>query len=201
MAWQAIDRKEAVIDPQAAPVLSEAVREKIRSFLPRFETKRAALVPALQVVQDELGHVGYQAMKEVAEVLDIHPSEVLDTASFYTHFWTHPKGRKVIVVCRSICCELLGGGTVLEAVKAKLGIDEHETTPDGEYSLMTEECLALCDYGPCMLINEKVHKCVRPEDVDRILDDPDNATLDVPRSDLYDRPQERAVGEAGGIGN
>ena len=201
MAWQAIDRKEAVIDPQAAPVLSEAVREKIQSFLPRFETKRAALLPALHVVQDELGHVGYQAMKEVAEVLDIHPSEVLDTASFYTHFWTHSKGRKVIVVCRSICCELLGGGTVLEAVKAKLGIDEHETTPDGEYSLMTEECLALCDYGPCMLINEKVHKCVRPEDVDRILDDPNNATPDVPRSDLYDGPQGRAVGEAGGIGN
>ena len=189
MAWQAIDRKEAVIDPQAAPVLSEALREKIQSFLPRFETKRAALLPALHVVQHALGHVGHQAMKEVAEVLDIHPSEVLDTASFYTHFWTRPKGRKVIVVCRSICCELLGGGTVLEAVKAKLGIDEHETTPDGEYSLMTEECLALCDYGPCMLINEKVHKCVRPEDVDRILDDPDNATPDVPRSDLYDGPR------------
>ena len=196
MTWQAIDRKEAVIDPEAPPVLSAAVRRKIEVFLPRYETKRAALLPALQIVQDELGQVSHSAMKEVAELLDIHPSAVQDTLSFYTHFWTHPRGKKVVVVCRSICCEMLGGTTVLEAVKAKLGIDEHETTPDGEYSLMTEECLALCDYGPCMLINEKVHKCVRPEDVARILDDPDNDKLDVPRSGLFDGP--RRDGATGG---
>jgi NADH-quinone oxidoreductase subunit E len=189
MAWKAIDRRTAVIDPQAPPVLGEAVRKRIESFLPRYETKRAALLPALHVVQDALGYVGYPAMKEVAEVLDLHPSDVLDTISFYTHFWTHPKGRKVITVCRSICCEVLGGVTLLEALKARLGIDEHETTPDGEYSLVTEECLALCDYGPCLLINEKVHQCVRPEDLDRILADPHNDRLAVPRSDLFDGPK------------
>ncbi len=190
MSWPAIDRNEAVIDPQAPPVLSEAVRKKIKSFLPRYETKQAALVPALHIVQDELGHVSYQAMKEVGEILDIHPSVVMDTASFYTHFWTHPKGRKVITVCRGISCELRGGTRLLDVLKEKLGIDEHETTADGEYSLMTEECLALCDYAPAMLINEKVHKCVRPEDVDRILADPNNATLDIPRSALFDGPHE-----------
>ena len=191
MAWQAIDRKEAVIDPQAAPVLNEAVREKIRSFLPRFETKRAALLPALHVVQDELGHVGYQAMKEVAEVLDIHPSEVLDTASFYTHFWTHPKGRKVIMVCRGLTCEIMGGAAVLEELKSRLGINEHETTPDGKYSLVTEEGLARCDHAPCLLINEKLHRCVKPEDVARILADADNDRITVERSDLFDAPVER----------
>ncbi len=179
-----------MIDPQAPPALSAAVRQKIESFLPRYETKRAALLPALHVVQDELGHVGYPAMKEVADVLGLHPSEVLDTISFYTHFWTHPKGRKVITVCRSICCEVLGGVSLLEALKVKLGIGEHETTPDGEYSLVTEECLALCDYGPCLLINEKVHKGVRPEDLDRLLADPDNDKLEVPRSSLYDGVRE-----------
>ncbi|MFH0981273.1 MAG: NAD(P)H-dependent oxidoreductase subunit E [Planctomycetota bacterium] len=193
MAWKAIDRKSPVIDPKAAPVLSEAVRKKIESFLPRYETKRAALLPALHVVQDELGHVDYQAMKEAAELLELPPSAVLDTLSFYTHFWTQAKGRKVITVCRSVCCEVMGGITLLEAIKAKLGIDEHQTTPDGEYSLVTEECLALCDYGPCMLINEKVHKCVRPEDLDRILADPDNDAPAVPRSDRFDGPHPAAA--------
>jgi NADH-quinone oxidoreductase subunit E len=186
MAWKVLDRRTPVIDPQAPPVLSAALRQKIESFLPRYETKRAALLPALHVVQDELGYVGYPAMKEVADVLGLHPSDVLDTISFYTHFWTHPKGRKVITVCRSICCEVLGGVSLLEALQAKLGIGEHETTPDGAYSLVTEECLALCDYGPCLLINEKVHKGVRPEDLDRLLADPDNDKLDMPRSALYD---------------
>ena len=66
-----------------------------------------------------------------------------------------------------------------------------KTTPDGRYSLVTEECLACCDHAPCMIINEKVHKRVRPEDVARILDDPDNDKLAVPRSDLLDAPTPR----------
>ena len=71
-------------------MLSEAVREKIRSFFDRYETKRAALLPALQIAQNTLGHVNLQAMVEIAELLDLQPSEVYDTASFYTHFWTKP---------------------------------------------------------------------------------------------------------------
>ena len=192
MAWKAIDRNTSVVDPEAPPLLGEAVRKKIRFFFDRYETKRAALLPALHIVQNTLGHVPHQAMVEVAALLEIHPSEVLDTITFYTHFWTHPKGRKVITVCRSISCEVLGGVAVLEELKSQLGIDEHGTTPDGKYSLMTEECLAGCDDGPCLLINEKKHKRVRPEDVAGILADEDNDRVTVERSDLFDPPEETA---------
>ncbi len=190
MAWQTINRNEPVFDADAPPVLSEAVREKIRSFFPRYDTKRAALLPALHVVQDTLGHVSWKAMAEIAEVLDIHPSDVFDTMSFYTHFWNHPKGEKTITACRSITCELLGGREVLDAIKKHLGIDEHETTPDGKYSLVTEECLAGCDHSPCMLINEKLHKRVRAADVPALLAAADNDKIDIPRSTLFDAPQE-----------
>ncbi len=100
MAWKTLDRNQPVIDPNAAPLLSEALREKIRSFFPRYETKRAVLLPALHIVQHEHGHVNYQAMKEVAELLEIHPSDVMDVVSFYTHFSSHPRGKKTILVCR-----------------------------------------------------------------------------------------------------
>lgn len=194
MAWKTLDRNELVFDTDGPPVLREAVREKIRSMFDRYETKRAALLPALHVVQDELGHVPYRAMVEIAEVLEIHPSDVLDTISFYTHFWTHPKGKKVITVCRSVSCELLGGLDVLDAIKARLGIDEHGTSADGEYSLVTEECLAGCDHAPCMLVNERLHKRIRPEDVAAIIDDADNDRIDVPRSELFDAPPPDAPG-------
>jgi NADH-quinone oxidoreductase subunit E len=158
VAWTALDRQKPV-DGSTQPVLSEAVRAKIRSFFPRYETKRAVLLPALHVVQHTLGHVSPRAMVEIAELLEIHPSDVLDTISFYTHFWTHPKGQKVITVCRSISCEIMGAAALLDELKKNLKIDEHGTTSDGEYSLVTEECLAGCD--------------------DKI---------DFPRSDLFDPP-------------
>jgi NADH-quinone oxidoreductase subunit E len=189
VSWKTIDRT-TVADEKLGPGLSEAVKSKIRTFFDRYPTKQAAMLPALHIAQDALGYVSLQAMRDIAALLEVPPSAVMDVATFYTHFWLHPKGEKVIVVCRSLSCELMGGQTLLEHLKAKLGIDEHETTPDGKYSLMTEECLAQCEDGPCMLINEKMHKRVRPEDLDRILADPDNDKLDVPRSDLFDAPAE-----------
>ncbi|UCC31179.1 MAG: NAD(P)H-dependent oxidoreductase subunit E [Phycisphaerales bacterium] len=193
MAWKAIDRISPVVDADAAPVLSEPVKAKIRSFFDRYETKRAVLLPSLHVVQDALGSISWQAMVEIAELLEIHPSDVIDTISFYTHFWTHPKGRKVITVCRSLTCEVMGGAAVLEELKKQLGIDEHETTPDGRYSLVTEECLAGCDHGPCLLVNEKLHKRVAPQDVAGILADADNDRIAFERSDLFDAPRDKVV--------
>lgn len=190
MSWKTINRSTPVIDADAPPVLSEAVRQKIRSFLPRYEQKRAALLPALHVTQDALGHVPWKAMVEIAEVLEIPPSNVVDTISFYTHFWTHPKGKKVITVCRSITCELMGGQKVLDEIKQQLGIEEHGTAENGQYSLHTEECLAGCDHAPCLLINERLHKRVKPEQVAEILADVDNDRIDVPRSDLFDAPPD-----------
>jgi NADH-quinone oxidoreductase subunit E len=186
MAWVTINRNEPVVDPKAPPVLGEAVRVKIRSFFDRYETKRAVLLPALHIVQDALGHVPWQAMVEIADLLEIHPSDVIDTISFYTHFWTHPKGEKVITVCRSISCEVMGGAAVLEELKKQLKIDEHETTKDGKYSLVTEECLAGCDNAPCLLINEKLHKHVKPQDVAKLLAEANNDRIAVPRSALFD---------------
>ena len=188
MAWQALDRRKAPYEKDAPPALSEAVREKIKSFLPRYETKRAALLPALHVVQHTLGHVSYQAMAEIAEILEIPPSAVLDTLTFYTHFWDHEKGKKVVVACRSLSCQVMGSDAVLKAIKDELKIDEHGTTEDGQYSLLTEECLAACDHAPCMLINEKLHKCMKPDDVAKILKDAKNADIAPPRSDLFDPP-------------
>jgi NADH-quinone oxidoreductase subunit E len=201
MAWKTINRNQPAIDEGAAPELSEAVREKIRSFFGRYESKRAALLPALHIVQDAIGHVSWSAMKEIAEILEIHPSNVIDTISFYTHFWTHAKGKKVITVCRSLSCEVMGGAEVLDQLKEHLGIEEHETTSDGAYSLVTEECLAGCDHAPCLLINEKMHKCVPAEEVSKILADENNDRIVFERSDLFDAPvSAEATESANGAG-
>lgn len=192
MGWQAIDRN--TVDPsELGPGLSEEVKAKIRTFFPRYPSKRAVMLPALHIAQEAIGYISLRAMREIAELLEVPPAAVMDVVTFYTHFWTHPKGRKTIVLCRGISCELMGGKAVREQIEQTLGVQDHGTTADRRYSYMTEECLAGCDWGPCMLINEKMHKCVRPEDVERILNDPDNDKLNIPRSDLFDAPhtQER----------
>lgn len=195
MTWTAIDRKSVAAE-ERGPGLSEAAKEKIRGFFPRYATRRAVVLPALHIAQDEIGYVSLAAMEEIAGLLEIPPAAVMDVVTFYTHFWTHPKGEKVITVCRSLTCQLMGQEALQGAIEQRLGVREHGTTADGRYSLATEECLAACDHAPCMMINEKMHKRVRVDDLPRILDDADNARLDVPRSTLFDAPREaRASGE------
>jgi len=186
MAWQAIDRNKPAADDSDEPQLNEAVKEKIRGFFSRYPTRRAALLPALHIVQETYGYLSHRAMRDVAELLEIPPSSVLDTVSFYTHYWRHPKGQKVIVSCRSLSCELMGAHQINKAIAEKLGVGEHGTSPDGKYSFVTEECLGACDHAPCLLIGEKLHKCVQLKDVPKLLADTANDTLDIERHALYD---------------
>ena len=186
MAWKTIDRQAPAYDAESAPQISSALRAKIEGLFGRYETKRAVLLPALSMAQDTLGYISHQTMVEIGEILEIPPSAVIDTLSFYTYYWTHPRGEKVVVACRSLSCELMGGRAVLAECKKLLGIDEHETTQDGKYSLATEECLAGCDHAPCLLIGEKLHKCVQPDQVKKILADADNDKIEFPRSEIFD---------------
>lgn len=187
MAWETIDRR-TVSEENLGPGIDDAIRDKIRGFFPRYPDKRAALLPALHITQEANGYISIKAMREIAELLEIAPSAVMDVVTFYTHYWTTPRGEKTLTVCRSLTCELMGANKLLDTLKEKLGIGEHETTADGKFSLQTEECLAACDHGPCMMVNEKMHKCVKLEQIDDILADENSDKLEMPRSNLYDAP-------------
>lgn len=193
VSWKVIDRRELPTE-ELGPGLSDAAKDKIRSFFPRYPSKRAVMLPALHIAQDEIGYVSRRAMKELAELLEITPAAVLDVVSFYAHFWTHPRGRRTIVFCRGIACELMGGKELQSRIQQKLGVTDHGTSEDGAYSFMTEECLAACDHAPCLMVDEKMHKCVRREEVERLLADPHNAELDHPRSPLFDAPHRQSEG-------
>ncbi len=193
MAWKTLDRIKPAPDDSDVPLLDEATKEKIRAFFPRYPTKLAALLPALHIVQDRYGYISNRAARDVAALLEVPPAQVLSTLTFYTHYWRHRKGRKVIMLCRSLSCELMGSREVAAAIKEQLRIEEHGTTEDGAYSFVTEECLGACEFAPCMLVNEKLHKCVQPDQVSVILSDPANADHGLPRSDLYDAPKDEVT--------
>src|SRR3954454_17350755 len=107
--------------PTRIPILGEPLREKIRELIPRYPSKRAVTLPALHIVQEHLRCVPYQAMAEIAELLEISPAEVHDTMSFYGFF---PQAPMVVVrvwICRSISCMLRGGDELLEHACHRLG--------------------------------------------------------------------------------
>ena len=95
--------------------LSENAKQVIAEHLPRYPSKQAVTLPALHVVQQERRYVSNKAMEEIAELLELSPAQISDTASFYGFFRTedNPLGQKRIWVCRSLPCMLRGGEELL----------------------------------------------------------------------------------------
>src|SRR4051794_26021109 len=136
------------------PILSEALRAKIRAYIPRYPSKRAVALPALHIVHEHFRCVPYAAMAEIAEMLDVTPAEVHDTMSFYGFFPQAPIGDVRVWVCRSISCMLRGGDELLDHACHKLGIEPGQTTPDGKLTVEFAECLGICDYAPAALSDD-----------------------------------------------
>jgi NADH-quinone oxidoreductase subunit E len=153
------------------PVLSEELREKIRAYMPRYPTKQAVTLPALHLVQDELRCVPLEAIREIADLLDLAPAEVHDTMSFYGMFRSEDNklGRTRLWVCRGLACALLGGEETLATVCEKLHVRPGETTADGKITVEFAECIGVCEHAPAVLINDEDRGPIPPEKVDELL--------------------------------
>jgi len=152
-------------------VLTDAMRDEIRGFLPRYPTKQAVVLPALHVVNETLRHVPQEAIPEIAAMLELAPAEVQDTLSFYGFFKSAPMGRLRCWVCRSISCSLRGGEEVLAALSEKLGVEPGGKTADGAITLEFAECLGACDHAPAALAGETLYKNITMDDVDRVIEE------------------------------
>lgn len=148
----------------AERVLTDEMIAEIQAFIPRYPSKQAVTVPALHIVNEKLRYVPRQAVIEIAKLLDLHPSQVQDTLTFYGYFKQDAPGGKCRVwVCRSIACALRGADELLEHLEHKLHVKAGETTSDGRVSLEYAECLGACEHAPCILANDDLHKSVSQE--------------------------------------
>ncbi len=153
-----------------AAILNEETIRKIKDLTGRYPTNRGALIPALKLAQKEVGWLSPAVMTEVAKILELPESAVLNTATFYTMLYKEPVGKYHIQVCTNVSCYLNGSDMIVAAVKEKLGIDMGETTPDGKFSLEGVQCLAACGNAPAMQINEDYYENLTPEKVKEIID-------------------------------
>jgi NADH-quinone oxidoreductase E subunit len=132
--------------------------------------KRAMLLSALYLAQEQYGWLSPEAIQRVADRLDLTPGQVFSTASFYTMFKLEPQGRYAVQVCEGLSCYLVGGAEpVIEQVKQRLQIEPGETTPDGKFSLEVVQCLAACDLAPAIKVNDELYGDLTAEKLEALL--------------------------------
>jgi NADH-quinone oxidoreductase E subunit len=156
-------------DPYA-PVFTGARKDELDALLQRYPTKRAGLLPALWMVQQDRGWVSEEAMTEVAAVLGLTPADVKGVVSFYTMYHQHPVGKHFIQVCTTSPCLCNGADKVAGAFLEHTGCKELGiTSPDGKYTVIEVECLGACGFATPVQINEDTIENVTPDKVPAIL--------------------------------
>lgn len=142
---------------------------RLDEVLTQYRDKPGALIPVLQIAQGMFGYLPECALKKIALGLDKPYSEVAGVVGFYSFFTTVPRGKHLVRVCLGTACYVRGGVRVLDALKAKLGIDVGQTTEDRQFSLEIARCFGACGLAPVITVDDDVHHRVRPTAVEDIL--------------------------------
>jgi formate dehydrogenase subunit gamma len=127
------------------------------------------LLEVLHAIQAALGYVPEDAVHLVAQGLNISRAEVHGVVTFYHYFRRTPPGKHVVSLCRAEACQSMGCDALAEHVKKRLGVDFHETTEDGQFSLEPVFCLGNCACSPAAMIDGELLGRLTPERIDAVI--------------------------------
>ena len=145
--------------------------DTVQTIIAELKDKPGALLPILHGIQDTLGYIPADCVPVIAQGLNLSRAEVHGVISFYHYFRDTPPGKHTIHLCRAESCQSMGSNKLEAHVKAKLGIDYHETTADGQFSLEPVYCLGNCACSPAIQIGDEVYGRVSTDAFDAIIND------------------------------
>jgi len=150
--------------------LDEGVRAQMAAIVERYPRSRSAVMPLLHLAQSAEGELTDEAMRVVAETLDLTTAEIAAVATFYTMYKRRPVGKHHIGVCTNTLCALLGGDAVYDAISERLGAGHDERDADGTFWLERIECQAACTHAPVMTVDWEFMDCQTPQSALDVID-------------------------------
>lgn len=143
----------------------------VKEIAASLKDKPGALLPILHAIQNALGYIPADSVPDIANILNLSRAEVHGVISFYHYFRDTPPGQHTIHVCCAESCQSMGSKQLETHVKNKLGIDFHETTADGKFSLEPVYCLGNCACSPAIQVGHDIYGRVSNESFDELVNE------------------------------
>jgi NADH-quinone oxidoreductase subunit E len=143
--------------------------DRLDGILKKYSGEEGSLIPILQEIQEIHGYLSEEILTLIGKRLHIPTSRIFGVVTFYAQFYTTPRGRHTVRVCRGTACHVRGGKHVLRAVQQHLGIGENETTPDFKFTFETVACLGACALSPVLLVDKNYYGKLTPAKVEQVL--------------------------------
>lgn len=150
-------------------MIAEKYAEEIKGIIARFPNKKSAVLPLMHLAQHEYGYMSQEAMREVAEILELDPTQVLSLSGFYSLYYEEPVGKYVMEICNDLACALRGADQFVDMACRKLDTTVDGTTEDGLFTIKTVMCLGACDRAPMLQCNLKFEENLDEEKFDQLL--------------------------------
>lgn len=147
----------------------DAERQKVKSFIDKYNGEKRALIAILQDIQEEFNYLPSQSLRLVSEILHIPLIDIISVVTFYRSFSLEPRGKHLITVCLGTACHVRGGAKILEEFEKKLNLKAGQTTPDKQFSLETVACLGCCAIGPVVVVDDNYYAQTNVRNVRSIL--------------------------------
>ena len=115
-----------------------------------------ALLEILHQAQELFGFLADDVLIYVGRGLRLPLSRVYGVATFYNYFTLRPKGAHTCTVCMGTACYVKGAGEILRSISQAHGVEQGETTEDGQLSVVVARCVGACGIAPAVAFDSEV---------------------------------------------
>ena len=144
--------------------------EAVHRIIEHYGKRDRSLIAMLQDIQKEKGYLPKEALKIVAEEVDVPLSRLYSLATFYKAFSLVPRGRHIVHVCTGTACHVRGAMKLIDKLEQTLEIKNSETTQDNRFTLEEVRCVGCCGLAPVVVIDEEFHGKLTQKDIGKMLD-------------------------------
>ncbi|MDH4108311.1 MAG: formate dehydrogenase subunit gamma [Gammaproteobacteria bacterium] len=131
--------------------------------------KPEMLVQILHGFLERYSFISDEAVRQIADELNLSRADVHGVVSFYHDFRRQPAGKVVVKICQAEACQAMGSRELTAYAEKKLGLKVKDTASDGSVTLEPVYCLGNCACSPAVMINQRVYGRVDAACFDRLL--------------------------------
>jgi NADH:ubiquinone oxidoreductase subunit E len=157
------------LDQAGTPGREAVEPQDVLRILAKHGTDRGELIAVLEEIQARYGYLPEEVLRKVSEETGLSLVDVYGIATFYRAFSLVPRGKHLVCACLGTACHVRGAPRVVEELERRLGVQSGQTTPDGEFTLETVNCLGACALGPVVVIDGRYFSKVSKSKVRQLL--------------------------------
>ncbi len=130
------------------------MKDKVQNIIGKYNDDKTRLMDMLIDIQSEFKCIPGEAIKILAEQLNMSKVDVEQTLSFYHFFTTEPTGKYTVYLNDSVVAKMMGRDEIARAFEEEAGTKFGSVSDDGLIGLFDTADIGMNDQEPAALIND-----------------------------------------------